>query len=110
MFPNAHHVYLHDTSQKSLFNKTERNLSHGCIRIEKPYELAAYVLGSDPERVRAMIGKGLTRNVGVPEPIPVYLVYFTAWVDEDGSIEFRKDIYGRDKTLHQALREKTLMI
>ena len=110
MFPNAYHVYLHDTSQKSLFNKTERNLSHGCIRIEKPYELGAYVLGSDPGRIRAMISKGLTKNVGLPEPIPVYLVYFTAWVHEDGSLEFRNDIYGRDETLYQALRETPLTI
>ncbi|MGH7793053.1 MAG: L,D-transpeptidase family protein, partial [Thermodesulfobacteriota bacterium] len=110
MFPNAYHVYLHDTSQKYLFNKTERNLSHGCIRIEKPYELAAYVLGSDPGRIRAMVSKGLTKNVGLPEPIPVYLVYFTAWVHEDGSIEFRNDIYRRDETLYQALRETRLTI
>lgn len=110
MFPNAYHVYLHDTSQKYLFNKTERNLSHGCIRIEKPYELAAYVLGSDPGRIRATVSKGLTKNVGLPEPIPVYLVYFTAWVHEDGSIEFRSDIYRRDETLYQALRETRLTI
>ena len=108
MFPNPYHVYLHDTSQKHLFNRVDRNLSHGCIRIEKPYELAEYVLRSDPswtpERIRKAINKGTTQSVRLPEPIPVYLLYFTAWVDDDGTVEFRDDIYQRDRALEEALR------
>ena len=86
----------------------ERNLSHGCIRIEKPYELAEYVMNSDPgwtpERIRKAIRKGTTQSVRLPEPIPVYLLYFTAWVDDDGTVEFRDDIYQRDRALEEALR------
>ncbi|MBI2487172.1 MAG: L,D-transpeptidase family protein [Deltaproteobacteria bacterium] len=114
MFPNPYHVYLHDTPQKNLFSRTDRNLSHGCIRIEKPLDLAEYVLHLDPawtpQKIRNSINKGLTQSVGLPEPIPVYLVYFTAWVDDDGSIEFRNDIYGRDEALYQALHEAPLTI
>lgn len=114
MFPNPYHVYLHDTPQKSLFSRTDRNLSHGCIRIEKPLDLAEYVLHLSPawtpRKIRTAINKGATKSVGLPEPIPVYLVYFTAWVEEDSSIEFRNDIYGRDEALYQALREAPLTI
>jgi murein L,D-transpeptidase YcbB/YkuD len=114
MFPNPYHVYLHDTPQKGLFSRTDRNLSHGCIRIEKPLDLAEYVLHLSPawtpRKIRTAINKGATKSVGLPEPIPVYLVYFTAWVEEDSSIEFRNDIYGRDEALYQALREAPLTI
>ncbi len=110
LFPNPHNVYLHDTSNKSLFNKAQRNFSHGCIRIEKPIDLAEYVLRSDsewtPEKIRTTLKKRSTTNILLPEPIPVYLLYFTAWVDGEGLIEFRNDIYGRDDTLYQALGDE----
>ncbi len=114
LFPNRFSVYLHDTPNKGLFNRTQRNFSHGCIRIEKPIDLAEYVLRSNlewtPEKVRSALKKGRTENVPLSESIPVYLLYFTAWVDDDGSIEFRSDIYGRDDALYQALSEAPLTI
>lgn len=107
MFPNEFNVYLHDTPNKGLFKKTERNFSHGCIRIERPLDLAEYVLRSNPDwtrqRIREEIGKGKTQTVILEESIPVYVLYFTAWVDDDGTIEFRDDVYGRDRALEEAL-------
>ncbi|HSE84021.1 MAG TPA: L,D-transpeptidase family protein [Thermodesulfobacteriota bacterium] len=108
MFPNQFSVYLHDTPFQYHFRRTKRIFSHGCIRVEKPLELAEYVLRQDPqwtrEKIRAAIKKGVTQNVNLPEPIPVYLLYFTAWVDADGTVQFRDDIYERDKELDKALR------
>jgi len=114
MFPNEFNVYLHDTPNKGLFKKTERNFSHGCIRIEKPLDLAEYVLRSNPEwtrqKIRAEIGKGKTQTVSLQESIPVYILYFTAWVEDDGTIEFRDDIYGRDRILEESLFGRSLNI
>jgi len=110
MFPNKYNVYIHDTPAKELFAKAERGFSSGCIRIEKPVELAEYVLRSDPqwtkERILAAIGKGVEQTVRLKTTIPVHLLYWTAWVDEDGAVQFRSDIYERDKLLDEALREK----
>ncbi|HEX3035941.1 MAG TPA: L,D-transpeptidase family protein [Thermodesulfobacteriota bacterium] len=108
MFPNPFNVYLHDTPFQHYFRRTKRIFSHGCIRVEKPIELAEYVLQQDPrwtrEKIRATMKKGITQNVNLSEPVPVYLLYFTAWVDEDGTVQFRDDIYERDKALDEALR------
>ena len=105
MFPNRFHVYLHDTPSRSLFSRGTRAFSHGCVRLEKPMELAAYVLRDSPEwtpqRVRTVLAKRTARTVPLPEPIPVHLVYRTAWVNEDGTVQFRHDVYG-----HDALRAK----
>lgn len=109
MFPNKFNVYLHDTPSRELFAKTERAFSSGCIRIEKPIELAEYVLGSDPEWTResilAHIQKDRDRTVPLPEPIAVHLLYWTTWVEEDGTVQFRNDVYGRDRLLKEALEE-----
>lgn len=106
MFPNPFNVYLHDTSQRQLFARTERVFSHGCIRIEKPAELLEYVLGPNPRWNRKTL-KTIDRTkehiVGVPHPVPVHILYWTAWVDEDGKVQFRKDIYGRDKLLETVI-------
>lgn len=106
MFPNRFNVYLHDTSQRGLFARSERVFSHGCIRIEKPTELLEYVLGPNSRWNRNTL-KTLSREreriVGLPEPIPVHIMYWTAWVDNDGKVQFRKDIYGRDKLLEAQL-------
>lgn len=108
MLPNEYNVYLHDTSQKNLFKKQRRDFSHGCIRVENPLGLAEYVLSTEPgwtrEKIEAEIRKGKSQSIILPEPIPVYLVYFTAWVDDQGDIQFRHDLYGRDKDLYNALR------
>ncbi|CAK0775619.1 L,D-transpeptidase YcbB [Gammaproteobacteria bacterium] len=106
MFPNPFNVYLHDTSQRQLFARTERVFSHGCIRIEKPAELLEYVLGPNSRWNRKTL-KSTDRSkehiVSVPHPVPVHILYWTAWADEDGRVQFRKDIYGRDKLLEAAI-------
>ena len=107
MFPNKFNVYLHDSPSRVLFWKPEREFSHGCIRIHKAKELAEYVLRGEPqwtpESVREAMDKSLDQTVRLPEPIPVHVLYWTAWVDEAGTVHFRKDIYGRDKPLEEAL-------
>ncbi|MCX5833111.1 MAG: L,D-transpeptidase family protein [Deltaproteobacteria bacterium] len=112
MFPNRYGVYLHDTSEPALFERTRREFSHGCIRIEKPLEFAEYVLRDDPEWTRENIQAAMalkkTRVVMLPEPIDVHILYWTAWVDEDGIVQFRDDIYDRDKDLMRALQKGTL--
>jgi murein L,D-transpeptidase YcbB/YkuD len=110
MLPNKFNVYLHDTPAQELFTKTTRTFSSGCIRVEKPLELAEYLIRGDarwmPGTLRAAIRKGTEQTVRLPKPIPVHLVYWTAWVDEDGTVNFRSDIYGRDKQLQKALLEQ----
>lgn len=109
MFPNHFAVYLHDTPQQVLFGKTVRTFSSGCIRVEKPLELAAYVLQGNPywtrERIEAAIASDRNRTVLLDEPIPVHLLYWTAWVEPDGTPHFREDIYERDVLVDRALRE-----
>ncbi len=98
---NAHGVYLHDTPAKELFNRTVRTFSHGCIRIEKPLDLAEYVLHGASEWTRetilAAIERQKEKTVWLPEPLPVYIQYWTAWVDREGTVQFRNDIYGYDE-------------
>lgn len=110
MFPNQFNVYLHDTPSRELFKKTTRGFSSGCIRIENPIELAEYVMRSDPNwnrlRIEAEIKKRIEQAVRLPEPIPVHLLYWTAWVSTDGTLNFREDIYARDKPLLEALQEE----
>ena len=111
MFPNDFGVYLHDTPSKRLFERTVRVFSHGCIRVEKPLDLAEYLLRKDPkwtrEKIQAEIDTGTMREVRLPEPINIHILYLTAWVDEDGLLHFRNDIYGRDAKLDEALRKNT---
>jgi len=107
MFPNEHNVYLHGTPAMELFSKTRRDFSHGCIRVEKPAELAQWVLRNrpdwPPERIRAAInGKGPLKVV-LDQPIPVLIVYGTAVVEETGDVRFFHDIYGKDAALERAL-------
>jgi len=108
MFPNQFDVYLHDTTQKSLFQRSKRMYSHGCIRVEKPYELGEWVLKDDPawskERLLKEIKKGKRQVVNLPKHIPVYVIYLTAWFDTRGHIHFRDDIYDYDKNLEKVLR------
>jgi L,D-transpeptidase YcbB len=109
MLPNPYHVYLHDTPSRALFAKNERAFSSGCIRLEKPIELAEYLLRDDPrwsrQNILATIDKGTEQVVHLPTTIPVYLLYWTAWVNEAGVIHFHKDIYERDKELDKVLQE-----
>jgi murein L,D-transpeptidase YcbB/YkuD len=107
MFPNDHNIYLHDTPATHLFDEVERTLSHGCIRVEKPVDLAEFVFRGDPgwrrERVERAIASGERIDVPLQRKLPVYLLYWTAWVDDDGTTHFRKDIYGHDRALAEAL-------
>jgi len=111
MFPNKFNVYLHDTPVRELFTKTVRGFSSGCIRIEKPIELAEYLLRSDPKWTRetllATIEKRAEQTIRLPQPVPVHLLYWTVWIDEEELIQFRSDIYGRDILLDRALRERS---
>mgnify|MGYP001174278143 FL=1 len=99
MFPNPFSIYLHDTPSKSLFQRDIRTFSSGCIRLEKPMQLAEFVLGSSFEKANILekIDSGKTQTVHLPEPIPVYLLYLTAWSDGQGEVHFSADVYGRDK-------------
>lgn len=109
MFPNQFDVYIHDTPSRELFQKTERGFSSGCIRIQKPLELAEYVLKNDlnwtKDKIMSLISKRVEQTVRLPVPIPVHILYWTAWVNEDGQIHFRNDIYKRDTPILNALRE-----
>jgi murein L,D-transpeptidase YcbB/YkuD len=101
--PNPFSVYLHDTPARELFTKAARAFSHGCIRIENPLDLAAYILRGTPQWTReallAAIAEGRERLVRTPQPIPIYVGYWTTWVENDGVVHFRQDLYGRDRRL-----------
>jgi murein L,D-transpeptidase YcbB/YkuD len=107
MFPNEHSVYLHDTNDRGLFDRAERNLSSGCVRIEDPFELADLLLrGSadwSPEKRDQILASGKTTRIDLPRPVPIVLTYYTAWVDETGTLQFREDIYERDQAVLAAL-------
>jgi L,D-transpeptidase YcbB len=107
MFPNEYAIYLHDTPADHLFSEADRDFSHGCVRLEKPAELATYLLqdkpGWDRARVESAMNAGKEQRVDLPESVPVYLVYFTAWVDGEGKVQFREDLYGHDSDLAQKL-------
>lgn len=107
MFPNPHLVYLHDTPAKALFDKDERAFSSGCIRTERPLELVELLL-ADPVRwnraaLDAAIATGITRTVRLPKPVPVLILYWTVDQDDDGSVVFKPDPYGRDAAELRAL-------
>jgi murein L,D-transpeptidase YcbB/YkuD len=107
MLPNRHAIYLHDTPSKSLFGRTQRAFSHGCIRVYKPLEFGVSVLrdqeGWTLERLQNVVATRKMTRVKLKQKIPVHIVYATAWRGEGGSVEFRKDIYSRDKKLYNAL-------
>ena len=108
MFLNKYHVYLHDTPARPLFEETQRDFSHGCIRIQHPIELAVYLLRNNPrwdrDSLLAALDNAEDRSVPLREPMPIHLLYWTAWADADGTIQFRRDIHDRDATLFTALR------
>jgi len=103
IFPNSNDIYLHDTPHDELFSQTKRGFSHGCVRVAEPIKLAEYLLRDKPDWGRTAIIDTIAgrreKYVTLPEKLPVYLVYFTTWVDEAGKVHFRDDIYGHDKAL-----------
>jgi len=112
MFPNEHDIYLHDTPADHLFAEAERDFSHGCIRLERPMDLAHALLKDSewtPEKLQEAVASGEQKSITLPHPLPVHLLYFTAWVDKDGTIEFRRDVYGHDAKLAKALAEEPIV-
>jgi murein L,D-transpeptidase YcbB/YkuD len=107
LFPNSFDIYLHDTPAKSLFSSDKRAFSHGCIRLSDPVKMARYVLRNQsewtPERIDEAMNRGQEQFVRVKNPIPVLITYYTAWVDENGVLNFRDDIYDHDATLAQKM-------
>jgi murein L,D-transpeptidase YcbB/YkuD len=106
MFPNPYLVYLHDSPAKSLYDQDQRTFSSGCIRVEKPFELAERVLNDpqwNPQTIKALIDSKETRTVNLGRPLPVLILYWTAQPRPDGQVIFRKDIYGRDPPTLAAL-------
>jgi murein L,D-transpeptidase YcbB/YkuD len=110
IFPNEYNVYLHDTPGKGLFSRNIRSFSHGCIRIENPLDLAEYLLaenlGWSRDKILSVIKKHKTQIVYFSNPIRIHLLYLTAWVDDQGILQFRNDIYGRDEQLYMALLKR----
>ena len=106
--PNAFSVYLHDTPGRQAFSRTERTLSHGCILVEEILPLASVALGGDvPAAIKTLTGAATTDDTkyfALEQPLPVYVLYWTAMADPDGTVQFRRDVYGRDARLVHAIR------
>ena len=107
IFPNSYNVYMHDTPAQEFFAKSRRDFSHGCIRLEKPADLAVWVLrdnpGWDMARVRGAMNGSPNQQMNLAHPIPVLIVYGTVIVNEDGIVHFYDDIYGHDAALEKVL-------
>ena len=110
LFPNSHSIYLHDSPAKSLFNENDRAFSHGCIRLAEPKKLATYLLRNNPVWKNTQITNAMNLHneqyVTLKETVPVFITYFTAWVDRQQKLQFRKDVYQRDSRLAQMIIEK----
>ena len=108
MFPNPYHIYLHDSPEQALFERSYRAFSHGCIRVERPIELARYLVDRYTERpvddIARILASEEETTIVLDEPLEVYTVYLTAWVDGDGTTYFYRDIYDRDDALHAGER------
>jgi len=107
-FPSQHTIYMHDTPDKWMFKPAQRTLSHGCLRVWKPMQLAELILkedkGWDPEKIAELDRSGpLNNEIPITKEIPIHLVYFTAWVGEDGKLKTFRDVYGHEKRVTQAL-------
>ena len=107
LFPNPFDVYLHDTPTRALFHASVRTFSSGCIRLEKPLELAAYLLRADPvwtpDKIRRAVERPQEQVIQLATPLSVYVLYWTAWVEADGSVQFRPDLYQHDQVLGKKL-------
>ncbi|MEJ7779206.1 MAG: L,D-transpeptidase family protein [Daejeonella sp.] len=101
LFPNKYNIYFHDTPAKTLFERKNRAFSHGCIRLSQPFELAKYLLKDQPGWSDISISKamnaGTEKWVKLTQPVPVSIIYYTAWIDSSGLVNFRDDIYGHDQ-------------
>ncbi len=106
MFPNEFNVYIHDTPSKSKFSRASRFFSHGCLRLKEPLKMAEVLLGSQGwsrNKIDQTIAAKKRKVVKLNQKIPVHIAYMTAWVNKDGSVHFRRDVYGRDDIMRKAL-------
>lgn len=107
LFPNSFNIYLHDTPAKELFNKDIRAYSHGCIRLADAEKMANYLLKNNnkwtPEKINEAMNSGEEKYVKLNDPVPVFITYYTAWVAQNGQLNFRNDIYGHDKEVAQKM-------
>jgi murein L,D-transpeptidase YcbB/YkuD len=107
LFPNSYSIYFHDTPAKTLFKESKRDFSHGCIRLAEPKKLAVYLLRGNPawneEKITEAMKRGKEKYVTLNKELPVFITYFTAWVDRRGQLNLRDDIYNRDKRLTEML-------
>ncbi|MGZ5189906.1 MAG: L,D-transpeptidase family protein [Flavisolibacter sp.] len=114
IFPNRYNIYFHDTPAKTLFSRQTRAFSHGCIRIEEPFRLAKHLLKNDKswseEKIRSAMNRNIEKWVKLENEVPVYIIYLTSWVNSDGLVHFRQDIYGHDKRMYDHLFHKSQMI
>lgn len=103
LFPNSYNIYFHDTPEKWIFQRDARAFSHGCIRLSDPRRMAVYLLSNmpewTPEKMDSAMNSDKEKYVKLNDPVPVLIFYYTAWVDEHGMLQFRKDIYGHDQNL-----------
>jgi murein L,D-transpeptidase YcbB/YkuD len=108
MFPNEHLVYLHDTPSKSLFDRSERAFSSGCIRVENPYDFAELLLKSDEwnkKKILEVVDSKKTTSVTLPSPVTVILLYWTVNAETDDHIIFKNDVYDRDANIVAGLKQ-----
>ncbi len=113
LMPNPDAIYLHDTQAKKLFKNTERAYSHGCIRLSDPDRLAGLIFqidGKNPQQTKQLLASKKTKRVRIKSKIETHLAYFTTWIDEDGKIQKRKDIYWHNARLKRALFEKKTLL
>lgn len=113
LMPNKHAVYMHDTQSKNLFAKTDRAYSHGCIRLSDPFRLGSLLLqldGKSPETTEELLAKKKTTRVRLKDKTPTHISYFTAWVDDDGKLHKRKDVYKYNKSLLAGLKANNTLL
>jgi murein L,D-transpeptidase YcbB/YkuD len=107
LFPNSFDIYFHDTPSKSLFSQDKRAYSHGCIRLSNPTKMAEYLLRNNPEwtpeRIQDAMTSGNEKFVRLKQAVPVFITYYTAWVDDNGQLNFRSDIYKHDSDLSKKM-------
>ena len=102
LFPNSHDIYMHDTPTKNLFKDNVRAFSHGCVRVQNPREFAQVLLNWNKDEVEKGLAIQETHSVPLAHKVPVHLTYFTAWVDDQGKVQYFDDIYGRDAAMAKA--------
>ena len=103
IFPNNFNIYLHDTPAKSLFTEQKRGFSHGCVRLAEPLKLAEYLLSYNSSELKKIYNSDKEMKVILPHPISVLICYFTAWVDINGNLNTREDLYRHDEKLEREI-------